>query len=62
MQRNAGDQTTPKAVIEWTDVEDETRKLDSYSLKVRPPFVPSAALIDHVASRFRDRERHQWLL
>lgn len=28
-----GDQSTPKSVIEWSDVEDETRKLDSYSLK-----------------------------
>lgn len=33
---DAGNQTDPKSIIEWSDVEDETRKLDSYSLKVRP--------------------------
>lgn len=28
-----GSATTPRSEIEWTDVEDETKKLDSYSLK-----------------------------
>ncbi len=28
-----GGSTTPRSVIEWVDVEDEERKLDSYSLK-----------------------------
>ncbi|KAM0753330.1 hypothetical protein T439DRAFT_299617 [Meredithblackwellia eburnea MCA 4105] len=28
-----GSSTTPRSVIEWSDVEDESRKLDSYSLK-----------------------------
>lgn len=29
-----GSSTTPRSVIEWTDVENDTRKLDPYSLKV----------------------------
>ncbi|KAI5478249.1 P-type ATPase, cation transport [Pseudohyphozyma bogoriensis] len=32
-----GSSTTPRSVIEWVDVEDETRKLDSYSLKPVEP-------------------------
>ena len=40
---DTGNQTNPKSIIEWCDVEDETRKLDSYSLKVRP-FAPKIDL------------------
>jgi hypothetical protein len=32
--RLTGNQYDPKSIIEWTDVEDETKKLDSYSLLV----------------------------
>ncbi|GAA5846586.1 hypothetical protein JCM3766R1_007121 [Sporobolomyces carnicolor] len=28
-----GNSSTPRSTVEWTDVDDETRKLDSYSLK-----------------------------
>lgn len=28
-----GNSTTPKSVIEWVDVDDDSRKLDSYSLQ-----------------------------
>ncbi|GAA5929875.1 putative acid anhydride hydrolase [Sporobolomyces koalae] len=28
-----GNSSTPRSTLEWTDVDDETRKLDSYSLK-----------------------------
>lgn len=41
-----GNQSNPKAVIEWSDVEDETRKLDSYSLKVSFIFSPLRIVID----------------
>ena len=30
----SGDQTTARSVLEWSDVEDETYKLDSYGLMV----------------------------
>lgn len=30
-----GGASTPRSVIEWSDVDDDSRKLDSYSLQVR---------------------------
>lgn len=44
-----GDQSNPKSIIEWSDVEDESRKLDPYSLKVRKS---SFHFISHVSAEY----------
>ena len=50
MSDDTGNQTDPKSIIEWCDVEDETRKLDSYSLKVRSSILFHDARLKHRCS------------
>ncbi|GJN90098.1 hypothetical protein Rhopal_003097-T1 [Rhodotorula paludigena] len=50
-----GGASTPRSVIEWSDVDDDSRKLDSYSLQ---PIVPETA---SVFSGYSDERREYHL-